>query len=46
MDVGGKGGDGGGEGVVVHGGEIVRYDGVWSDHEIWKNAREILCETI
>ena len=23
MDVGGEGGDGGGEGVVVHGGEIV-----------------------
>ena len=32
MDVGGEGGDGSGEGVVVHGGEIIRRDGMRSSH--------------
>ena len=37
MDVGGEGGDGGGKGVVLHGGEIVRYDGIWSGHGVRKS---------
>ena len=32
MDVGGEGGDGGGERVVVHGGEIVRENRIGSRH--------------
>ena len=34
VDVGGEGGDRGGEGVVIHGGEIVRRDGMSSSHGI------------
>ena len=41
MDVGGEGGDRGGEGVVVHGGEIVGGDGVKGGHGTRKSA-EIL----
>ena len=32
VDVGGVGGDGGGESVVVHGGEFVGGDGMNGDH--------------
>ena len=32
VDVGGKRGDGGGEGVVVHGGKIIRWKGVQVGH--------------
>ena len=37
MDVGGEGGDGGGQRVVVHGGEIVCCDGIWSGHGVRKS---------
>ena len=37
VDVGGEGGDGGGKGVVVHGGEIVSGDGVDGGHGTKKN---------
>ena len=37
VNVGSEGGDGGGECVVVHGGEIVRYDGIWSGHGVRKS---------
>ena len=32
VDVGGKCGDGGGEGVVVHGGKVIRRKGVQVGH--------------
>ena len=34
MDVGGEGGDGGGKRVVVHGGEVIRGEGVCNSHGI------------
>ena len=37
MDVGGESGDGGGEGVVVHGGEIIRRNGMQDGHGSQEN---------
>ena len=34
VDVGGEGGDGSGQGVVVHGGEVIRGEGVCNSHGI------------
>ena len=41
MDVGGESGDGGGQGVVVHGGEIVGGDGVKGDHGTRKSVEKL-----
>ena len=41
VDVGGKGGDGDGEGIVVHGGEIVGGDGVNGGHGTEKFAEKL-----
>ena len=41
VDMGGEGGDGGGQGVVVHGGEIVGGDGVEGDHRTRKFAEKL-----
>ena len=42
VDVGGEGGDGGGEGVVVHGGEFISGDRVNGSHGSRKDIVEKL----
>ena len=41
VNVGGESGDGGGEGIVVHGGEIVGGDSVKGGHGTRKSAEKL-----